>query len=260
LDIWQESVPIRFASVDGSDRLTLGAAFGFFQEAAISHAEALGVGRDALTKNGQAWVLSRFSAFFEARPRYEEIVTVKTWPRGPEKLFALRDYLIEDNSEKTLVRGRGAWLVIDVEKRRPMRIEPVMQNLPLNEGRNAFNSVPPSLAAREDLIPAGIRQAAYSDIDFYGHVNNVRYVQWILDITPPELLNKAGQMRLNINYLNETLPGEKVELYSAARESWAQDNKSIGNDNYPAKPDAAFVYEGRRSGLPVFRAEIIFGS
>ena len=45
LDIWQESCAVRFGHIDRSDRLTLDGVFQFFQEAAISHAENLGVGR-----------------------------------------------------------------------------------------------------------------------------------------------------------------------------------------------------------------------
>jgi len=121
MDIWQEKVDLRFGSIDRSDRLSLGAAFGFFQEAAISHAAVLGVGRDAMTESGQAWVLSRLSVFIEKRPQYGETVTIRSWPRGPEKLLCLRDYDILDASGNALIRGRSGWLVLDVEKRRPLR-------------------------------------------------------------------------------------------------------------------------------------------
>ena len=78
MDIWREQVPVRFGSVDRSDRLTLWSVFDFFQEAAISHAENLGVGRDALAQSGQAWILSRLSIFVERRPAYGEPVIVST--------------------------------------------------------------------------------------------------------------------------------------------------------------------------------------
>jgi acyl-ACP thioesterase len=254
MNIWQEQVSIRFGSVDRSDRLTLDAAFGFFQEAAISHAVVIGVGRDTMTEKGEGWILSRLSVFIEERPKYGETVTVRSWPRGPEKLFCLRDYDILNAEGKPLVRGRSGWLVIDIEKRRPKRIEPIAAKLPLNEGLDALTSGPLGLVARENLVSAGERQAAYSDIDYYGHVNNVRYVQWIQDISDPDSLDNAKQMRLDINYMSEILPGEKVSLFSAPVEQGpvAQD--------YPASVSSAFAYEGRRpEGQPVFRAELRLG-
>ena len=264
MNIWQEKINLRFGSVDRSDRLTLGAAFAFFQEAAISHAAVLGVGRDDMKQSGQAWVLSRLSVFLEQRPGYEETVTIRSWPRGPEKLFALRDYDILNESGKALVRGRSGWLVIDLEKRRPLRVEAVTEKLPLNDGLDALLSGPAGLNSRENLVFFGERQAAYSDIDFYGHVNNVRYVQWIQDMTEPELLDNASQMRLDINYLGEIQPNEKIELYSCKME-----NSPLSGD-YPASPSFAFAYEGRRTVEPaapasvdkrqtVFRAELRLG-
>ena len=262
MDIWQESFDLRFAGVDRSDRLTLAWAFAFFQEAAISHATALGVGRNALADSGQAWVLSRFSVFMEQRPGYGENITVRTWPRGSEKLFALRDYEISESSGKALVRGRASWLVLDLEKRRPLRIEPIIEKLPLNEGKNALLSGPLSIASSLDLVTAGERQAVYSDIDYYGHVNNVRYIQWIQDMIPPDLLDRADQLRLDINYLGETMPGEKVELFYTPI-SCVPNCKSpdLQTQDYPVSPSAAFAYEGRKTaqGQTVFRAELRMG-
>jgi acyl-ACP thioesterase len=254
----RETVPIRFGSVDRSDRLTLGAAFGFFQETAITHADDLGVGRDTLAEAGQGWILSRISVFMESRPRYGDTVTVESWPRGWEKLFALRDYDIRDVSGRPVIRGRSGWLILDIEKRRPLRVQQVMEKLPLNDGINAMSAPSPSLNSQENLVKVGERRAGYSDIDYYGHVNNARYIQWIQDIIEPEILDKADQLRLDINYLSEVLPGELVELWSAPVDG-GRPSGSAGAD-YPGHPSAGFACEGRKQGQAVFRAELRIGA
>ena len=258
-DIWKETVNIRFGHIDRSDRLTLWSAVNFFQEAAISHAAELGAGRDALARNGQAWVLSRLSLFVQRRPAYGETVEVSTWPRRHEKLFALRDYAIRDAQGKALVRGRGGWLVLDMKKHKPLRVQPIVEAMPPNDGIDAFPAGPAGLGHRENLAKAGGRSAAYSDIDFNGHVNNARYIQWIQDITGMDALTKAGQIRLDINYLSEVMPGDFVELWSGAIEG---EEPETNREDYPALPGPAFAYEGRRpeSAQPVFRAELRTGS
>jgi len=260
LDIWRETVKVRFGDVDRSDRLTLGSIFGFFQEAAISHAAELGVGRDALSDNGQGWVLSRLSLFVERRPAYGETVEVSTWPRRWERLFALRDYTIRGEDGEELVRGRGAWLVLDIEKRRPLRIQPIADIMPHNDGIDAFPAGPVNLPPRGNLEKAYERRALYSDIDFYGHANNARYVQWIQDATDIETLTKTDQIRLDINYLSEVKPGETVELWTAQFDG-AFPGENADSADYPSPPGPALAYEGRRplsdgTGQPVFRAEL----
>ena len=240
VNIWQETYPVRFGSIDRSDRLTLDAVFQFFQEAAICHAENLNVGREEMMRTGQVWILSRMSVIVDRRPNYFESITVRSWPRGGEKLFAVRDYDIRDKDDIPIVRARSGWIILDMEKRRPLRPQSVMDSLPLNDGENALSPEDSAIAAleeRNNLQKTAERKARYTDLDFNGHVNNVRYIQWIEDSLEPSLLENADKMRLDINYLNEILDGEVVDIMSIRIEN-------AGSAN-------AFAFEGKKteSGL-----------
>jgi acyl-ACP thioesterase len=241
MDIIRNTFPLCFKDIDRSDRLTLAAAFDYFQEAAINHAEILGVGRESMAQTGQGWILSRMSVLMERRPKFRETVTVRSWPRGWEKLFALRHYDIRDASDTPIVRARSCWIIIDIEKRRPLRPQAIMETLPLNEGINALLSGAAGLEPRKDLVKAGERKAAYSDIDYNGHVNNARYIQWVQDAVQPELLEGAEKMQMDINYLNEIKPGETTEIFCA-----------------PLGKEGAFAFEGRKidGAQAAFRAEL----
>jgi acyl-ACP thioesterase len=253
--IWQEPLAVHFGAVDRSDRLTLASTFDFFQEVAISHAEHLGCGRDAMAQTGQVWVLSRISVFMERRPKQGETITVRSWPRGWDRLFAVRDYDIRDASDIPIVRGRSNWIILDIEKRRPLRPQALMDKLPLNEGLDALPGGAMGLEARDGQVKAGERKAAYSDIDYNGHVNNARYIQWIQDITEPEILERADRMRLDINYLSEIKPGEITELWSgpvtdAGNGGTGPEGMSGNGAAGAATTAAAAAYEGRRQVLP----------
>ena len=241
--VWTENRMVRFGSIDTSNSLTLNAVFDFFQEAAISHADNLGVGRGALAKANQAWILSRMSVLVDRRPLYGETLTVRTWPRGSEKLFILRDYDIRDSDDIPVVRARSCWLIIDMEKRRPLRPQSIIDGLPLNDGMDAL----PRAACpteRTNLTEKAKRRALYTDLDYNGHVNNVSYIRWIEDALSPGLPEKAQQMRLDINYMNEILPGEVTAILSAKIEDTAGDS-FFG------------AFEGRKAqGETAFRAEL----
>jgi acyl-ACP thioesterase len=245
VDIWRETFPVRFGEIDKSDRLTLDAMFRFFQEAAISHAENLGVGLQDMSRTGLVWIISRMSAMVDRRPKHGEKITVRSWPRGSEKLFALRDYDIRDKDDIAVVSVGSCWIIVDIEKRRPLRPQSVMNNLPKNEGRQAISWTPAGLSERSNLQKTAERRALYTDLDYNGHVNNVSYIQWIEDAVDPRLLEKAGKMRFDINYLNEILGGETVEIMSAPLE-----NEGCSG---------AFAFEGRKTGngQTAFRAELL---
>lgn len=253
VDIWQETFPVRFGSIDKSDRLTLDAVFQFFQEAAISHAENLEAGREALIASGRLWILSRMSVLVNRRPDYGEIITVRTWPQGSEKLFAIRNYDIRNSDGIPLVSARSAWLIVDMEKRRPLRPQTVVDKLPPNEGLEPFSFEAEALAAiglaeRGNLQKTAERKALYTDIDYNRHVNNVSYIKWIEDTLDPRLLEETNKMRFDINYLNEILSGECAEIFCA----------EIDGINGAAFPGKAFAFEGRKAetGQAAFRAEL----
>jgi len=253
-DRWEETCEVRFGPIDRSDRMTLASVFNFFQEAAISHAENLGVGRDSMAQSGRGWILCRISVQVNQRPYYGDNITIRTWPRGVEKLFAVRDYDIRNTDDIPVIQARSNWLVIDIEKRRPLRPQSAMDGLPLNEGCDALPSGAVGLAEQANLQKTAELKAAYSDLDYNGHVNNVSYIHWIQNtVEPAELLEKAVHMRLDINYLNEILPGEIVEIWSAPIAFEGRDGITDGGDS----SGRAFAFEGRKStGPAAFRAEL----
>jgi hypothetical protein len=88
-------------------------------------------------------------------------------------------------------------------------------------------------------------------VDYNGHVNNVSYIRWIEDALDTALLEQARRMRLDINYLNEVLPGEITGIWSA------------GIENTQAAYAGAFyahAFEGKKENAPenqtAFRAEL----
>jgi hypothetical protein len=132
---------------------------------------------------------------------------------------------------------------MDMKRRRPLPPKAVAAHLPLNEGKEALAGGAQAIKAKEGLAKVGERRAAYSDIDYNGHVNNARYVQWIQDIVDNEKLTGARAMRIDINYLSEVKKGENIEFWTVPLEKAAKD-------------EYALFIEGRRDAKSVFRAEL----
>ena len=240
LPIWSETFPVRFNAIDKSDTMTLSTVFGFFQDVAVGHAESLGLGREDMARTGQVWILARMSVQVDGRPRYGETVTVRSWPRSWEKLFALRDFDISNSAGDTVIRARSCWIIIDIEKRRPMRPQAIMESIPTNDGLDALSFTPRALEERPSLQKTAENRAMYNDVDYNGHVNNVSYIRWIENSLEPSLLERAKRSRLDINYMTEVHPGEAVGLWSSEIEA------------------NSFAFEGKKTGdnQTAFRAEL----
>lgn len=182
----------------------------FMQEAAYFHAEHLGVGYSHLSPKNMAWVLARMRIEIERLPKWGETVTLRTWPSGRDRLFYYRDFEITDEEGKILLLASTAWFVIDSSKRE--RIQPdwwQTQEYPFSP--KVFTSKLGRLKScgceHGELIPVN-----YGDLDQNGHVNNVRYIEWMLNSLPLEFHNSHDIRSLEINYLAEAIYGHTVSI------------------------------------------------
>lgn len=184
----------------------------FFQESAWRHAEDLDVGVDRLGSAGCFWVLSRLSLRVDRYPSWNEEVMVRTWPKGIDRLLALRDFLLLDAGGETCARATTAWIIVDGTRRRPVRVEPFFGHVLLEKGQDAL----PGTAEKVDMPSGGeVRgryTAGYSVVDMNRHVNNARYADWITDSFPFNRFEDTLIRDFSINYLAEVGPEEEVEL------------------------------------------------
>lgn len=203
--------------VDRTERLTGAGVFDFFQEVAGNHARLLGVGTESFREEHLAWILSRMSVEVLRRPRWGEELRARTWPRGTQRLFAIRDYELLDSQGERVAVGRSGWIILDTQAMRPRRPESFVTGFPANEGRDALPDGARGLRSEEGLPVLGRRIAAYSDIDYNGHVNNARYIQWMQDVLPIADLEATEAFRLDIDYVLEVKAGEELVLKGAPR-------------------------------------------
>jgi acyl-ACP thioesterase len=211
---WEDEYSISFYEVDTKNEVFLPALWSFMQETAWHHADHLRVGYSDLMEQNSFWVLSRLSIQMEKYPRWGDRIRVKTWLAGMSRLFALRQFLIADSDEKMMGTAKSAWLVLDLKSRRPQKIEPMFKHI-----RHLFADLPPS--EEPGKIPAAAHPkmersytVRYSDIDMHHHVNNTKYLEWILNSYPFEM-NQANQVQsFEINFLGESAHGDGIAIYT----------------------------------------------
>lgn len=216
MNIWTEAFTVRTHEADSSGHARLDSLFSYFQEAAGRHAAALGVGRDQLLEQGGFWVLSRCWMRVPHYPAWGGEVVVRTWPRGVERLFALRDVQLLSPEGELWGEGVSAWLILDTNTHRPLRPGPFLKHIPVNAEPGVQGDVARKMTDIEDA--AQLRQFAvrHSDLDMNRHVNNAAYVRWILDAFSPRQHDEFRIQAIRIDYLAETFPGRSVAVQAGA--------------------------------------------
>ena len=169
------------------------------------HAENLGCGRTYLTAHNIAWVVTHYLVDIVKMPFEGEIVDFITWPSVTDNLRAIRDFEIRDSeSGELLVRATSQWVLIDLERRRPMRLNENLPVWPTNNERawnRTFDKFP-------DCEPTEthIMKCRFDDVDVNQHINNAVYATWASESVGYKFRNEHVLRRFEVNYKKEISP------------------------------------------------------
>ncbi len=215
--IWEQEMTARTSECDREGRWRAASCVAALSEAAGWHAFHLGAGHPELSRNGMAWVCSRFKVHFYQPVNIARQVVIRTWPKGVQRrLFFMRDFLVlPREGGQACAAATSAWTLIDPVQRRLLPANALGAGLPDNGGLSALDEPLEKIALPEGMVERLRVTARYSALDVMGHVNNARYIEWMADcFDPDEHTNKKLEW-IQINYASEVLPGEEVSLRSA---------------------------------------------
>ena len=199
---------VRYLDIDFEAKVKIEFLLNFLMESAAEHATKLGVGVADLFKLNLTWVLSRWHVKISRYPKAGETLSLTTWPSTRQGRFTMREFDVLD-SKGGSIKATTSWLAIDLESKRPVRLESFLPDFPLRSDRaleDDFTSLPP-------LEKVDLEQAfpvLRSDLDLNRHVNSTIYVHWALETVPQDILFKLRPVEIEINYRAEAFYGDHI--------------------------------------------------
>ncbi|RYG34347.1 MAG: acyl-[acyl-carrier-protein] thioesterase [Chitinophagaceae bacterium] len=181
------------------------------QLTAGNHADLGGISFTDMQQNDQAWVLSRMRLEIVLLPKWRDAITVKTWIVSLENSRSVRALEVYSGDEK-LVGCETFWAVFNTKTRRPEALA-----LP-HEHFEKFGERYPTahrvkkidVSDARELVKT--RSVLLSDIDIVKHVNNVKYLEWCLDMEASEDILSGKIQSLDMNFMSELMLGDKIDI------------------------------------------------
>jgi medium-chain acyl-[acyl-carrier-protein] hydrolase len=211
---WTDEYLIASYEVDARGKAPLPALCKFMQETAYNHAHHLEFGYAQLKEKNLFWVLSRLLIRIDRYPSWGERIQLRTWPVGVDGLFAFRDFQFVDEQETPFGGASTSWLILDAEKRRPQRPGELKGKSRQFPEERALEELPAKLPKLSNPEEGPFFPVRYSDLDLYDHVNNARYIQWILDSYPLNMHRDFDIETFEINFLAETKIGDEAAIHT----------------------------------------------
>ena len=217
--ILEEDFPVYSFLVDAQKKLSIPSLFGLMVEIAHHDAERRGWGYTGMIRQNQAWVFLRALIRVARMPEWGETIRIRTWPKTMEGITAYRDIEIKDASGEIIISATTLWSIIDLEKRKPVRLTPGQYTVGKHAHMHAVEEKPVKINGSEALHPVNSFRAAYNHTDMNLHVNNARYIDWVLNEMPRELLQEKTIREIQVNFSAELMLDDKVEILLSERVS-----------------------------------------
>ncbi|KAL2929259.1 Palmitoyl-acyl carrier protein thioesterase chloroplastic [Bienertia sinuspersici] len=241
--VFRQNFSIRSYEIGADRTASIDTLMNHLQETALNHVKSAGLLGDGfgatpeMCKKNLIWVVTRMHCLVDRYPTWGDVVQVDTWVSSSGKNGMRRDWLVRDCSTgETLTRASSVWVMMNKQTRRLSKmpdevraeIEPFFVDTPpiIDEDGRKLTKLDDSTA---DHIRSGL-SPRWNDLDVNQHVNNVKYVGWILESAPQSILETHELSGMTLEYRRE-----------CGRDNVLQSLTAVSGANVGGLQDSGFV-------------------
>lgn len=183
------------------------------QLTAAAHSESGGFSFVDMQQFNQAWVLSRMRLEITKLPKWKDKITIKTWINSLENSRSVRALEVSIAGEK-YIGAETFWAVFNTKSRRPEGMA-----LP-HDHCEKYPDVRATLLPFSKIEIDGTQELVFerkvvlSDLDIVNHVNNVKYLEWCMDLVDEDIM-KNKILNFDMNFLKELSLKDEVQIHQS---------------------------------------------
>ncbi len=243
--IFTQKFPVQYGDIDISGYASVMSIFNNFQEIGFNHADVLAQKYNGKREFSFAVVWTKLKAVMKRLPKWKETLTYTSWisPLIQNSKIAFRNFEIKDSQNNQIGYGYGSMVFFDMIKRKSIEIPEELLSYPTHDNsiENHEFSKLDGLSNYDHQI---IIKTRFTDLDPYHHVNNVRYINWVIDSMPMDILKENKCHEAEIHFLNEARNGITINS-----------NTKILTENEKISANHELIREG---GKPIVRVKTIW--
>lgn len=212
--VTEKEYEIQYYEIDYKRKLLMTSLMQYLSDVATRQSESLGIGLDYLKEHGIAWVIYKWNIHMFRHPVYGEKIRIRTKPYSFRKFYAYRTFEIVDCNDNVIGYAKSIWFLIDIEKRRAIRInEEMYMAYGINKDKNDKLDIE-KIDAPVNIDSEKSFDVRYSDIDTNTHVNNVKYLEWAIETIPLNIIMNYTLEDINITYEKEATYGDSIKVFT----------------------------------------------
>jgi len=236
--IFGQNFPMEESYLSPHGNLRLCKFLSLIQEVVLGGSDFVGVGVEKVKTKNLYWVVMSYRFEITRMPTIGETIFIQTYPGKSRSFVYPRYFIVQDGKKNIIMRGISMWALLDHATHRP--VTPEVSGFEANYVYSFPEELPwPRTMPLGDLQLKESRLVRDSDIDFNGHMSNIRYMDFALDTESLDFFDKHKVTAFQINYSSETTVGMTMDIYTS-------------------EAPRAHSYQGRVNGKTVFSLQVEF--
>lgn len=208
----QKEYDIHYYEINFRKELMITSIMNFFQDIFVYASESNGKGIDYLKTINSTWMVYGWKIDIYKYPTYNQKIKVKMTPTGYRKSYMNIMFEIFNEEGEKIVEALSLWVIIDTKRNLPCKN--VLENAYEVYGLNSNNTK--IITMRKIGLPQNVNneevfKVGYGDIDTNGHVNNVKYLNWLLESLAEDIVKKYKLSKIEISYKKDAKYNEIIK-------------------------------------------------
>ncbi|XP_048542371.1 palmitoyl-acyl carrier protein thioesterase, chloroplastic-like [Triticum urartu] len=239
--MFRQNFSIRSYEIGADRTASIETLMNHLQETALNHVKVVGLLGDGfgstpeMSKRNLFWVVSQMQAIVERYPCWGDTVEVNTWVGHHGKNGMRRDWHIRDSvTGLTVLKATSKWVMMNKVTRRLARIpdevrteiEPFFSEYAAidDQDNRKFPKLPEhDRATSAKYVRTGLTPR-WADLDINQHVNNVKYIGWILESAPISILENHELASIVLDYKRECGRNSVLESHTTVHTDCADES------------------------------------
>lgn len=204
---------VGYRDVNLLEELTNTSLLSFLENNAGKHSNMIGKN---LISEDCTWMLLSWKVKVLKRPKFNDIICVKTWSRKIEKFYAYRDFEVYNDKNELIAIASSKWIYIDVKKGKIIKVPQDVADSYESENICAFEESESEFSKLkepenyENVIDFPITR---NMIDTNNHLHNIYYLDIVKEVLPNEIYRSNELNDFEVMYKKEVKYGETPKVF-----------------------------------------------
>jgi len=231
---FEKQFELRYFEMNKFGEASSTAILTLLEETAADHCYSINQSLFDLEKQNIGWVLLSGIMKMDHYPCYKEKIVIRTWLSKYSTIKGFRENIIYNEQGRVIGKAKGLWVFFDIDRRRPI---PISDDIKDKWSYINEECIHHDIINKIEVIDSSEHIKEFKinrfDVDTNLHVNNIRYLQWLIESIPEDIIDNFYLHSIDGRFIAEAQLGDTIMSFTErddSHNSFVHSIKTQGNN------------------------------